>query len=188
MTRPQYLLVPTCLVAFLTGCSQPAPEQKAQTAPPESTAPRLYVTNEVSGDLTIIDSGTYNVIATVPLGKRPRGIHASPDRKTIYIAVSGSPIAGPGVDESTLPPAGQERRWNPRLRCGDEQSHPHHSWRFRSGKFRPQPRWRPVVYFERRRCRGKRGRSRIGHRSQVGQGWRTTGRASRLLRMASWCT
>jgi YVTN family beta-propeller protein len=104
VTRPQYLLVPTCLVAFLTGCSQPAPEQKAQTAPPESTAPRLYVTNEVSGDLTIIDSGNYNVIATVPLGKRPRGIHASPDRKTIYIAVSGSPIAGPGVDESTLPP------------------------------------------------------------------------------------
>ena len=44
------------------------------------------------------------MIATVPLGKRPRGIHASPDRKTIYVALSGSPIAGPGVDESTLPP------------------------------------------------------------------------------------
>ena len=27
-----------------------------------------------------------------------------PDRKTIYVALSGSPIAGPGVDESTLPP------------------------------------------------------------------------------------
>ena len=39
------------------------------------------------------------------LGKRPRGIHASPDKKTIYVALSGSPIAGPGVDESTLPPA-----------------------------------------------------------------------------------
>ena len=54
--------------------------------------------------MTVIDSGTYNVIATIPLGKRPRGIHASPDRKTIYVALSGSPIAGPGVDESTLPP------------------------------------------------------------------------------------
>ena len=70
----------------------------------ESTAPRIYVTNEVSGDMTVIDSGTNNVIATVPLGKRPRGIHASPDGKTIYVALSGSPIAGPGVDESTLPP------------------------------------------------------------------------------------
>ena len=39
-----------------------------------------------------------------PLGKRPRGIHASPDHKTIYVALSGSPIAGPDVDESTLPP------------------------------------------------------------------------------------
>ena len=54
--------------------------------------------------MTVIDSATYKVIATVPLGKRPRGIHASPDRKTIYVALSGSPIAGPGVDESTLPP------------------------------------------------------------------------------------
>src|SRR5580692_9280670 len=90
---------------FLGACSQPAPVEKAeQKAPPESTAFRIYVSNEVSGDMTIIDSATYNVIATVPLGKRPRGIHASPDRKTIYVALSGSPIAGPDVDESTLPP------------------------------------------------------------------------------------
>ncbi|HZY72001.1 MAG TPA: beta-propeller fold lactonase family protein [Edaphobacter sp.] len=70
----------------------------------ESSGPRIYVTNEVSGDMTIIDSGTYKVLETIPLGKRPRGIHASPDHKTIYVALSGSPIAGPGVDESTLPP------------------------------------------------------------------------------------
>src|SRR6202041_2531419 len=66
--------------------------------------PRIYVTNEVSGDLSIIDSGNYNVLATIPLGKRPRGIHPSPDHKTIYVALSGSPLAGPGVDEGTLPP------------------------------------------------------------------------------------
>lgn len=66
---------------------------------------RIYVTNERSGDLSIIDSATHEVVATVPLGKRPRGIHASPDGKFIYVALSGSPIAGPGVDESTLPPA-----------------------------------------------------------------------------------
>ncbi|MEJ7606675.1 MAG: beta-propeller fold lactonase family protein [Bryobacteraceae bacterium] len=65
---------------------------------------RIYVTNETSGDLSIIDSESLAVVATVPLGKRPRGIRASPDRKTIYVALSGSPIAGPGVDESTLPP------------------------------------------------------------------------------------
>jgi YVTN family beta-propeller protein len=98
-----------CL-AFLipaAGCFK-SPEQKAKEADEAAlanpTAFRLYVSNEVSGDLSIIDSSTYKVLATVPLGKRPRGIHPSPDRKTIYIAVSGSPVAGPGVDESTLPP------------------------------------------------------------------------------------
>ncbi|HVO98170.1 MAG TPA: beta-propeller fold lactonase family protein [Bryobacteraceae bacterium] len=65
---------------------------------------RIYVTNEISGDLTVIDSATMDVVATVPLGKRPRGIHPSPDGKTIYVALSGSPPAPPGVDESTLPP------------------------------------------------------------------------------------
>jgi YVTN family beta-propeller protein len=65
---------------------------------------RVYITNERSGDLSIINPATQEVVATVPLGKRPRGIHASPDGKTIYVALSGSPIAPPGVDESKLPP------------------------------------------------------------------------------------
>src|SRR5580692_1477332 len=65
---------------------------------------RVYITNEISGDLSVIDSSTMEVVSTVPLGKRPRGIHGSPDGKTIYVALSGSPPAPPGVDESTLPP------------------------------------------------------------------------------------
>src|ERR1700761_2454696 len=94
-------------VLLLAGCnsSPKAPEQAAAPVPPaETSEPRIYVTNEVGGDLSIIDSGNYNVLATVPLGKRPRGIHPSPDGKTLYVALSGSPIAGPDVDESTLPP------------------------------------------------------------------------------------
>ena len=57
---------------------------------------RVYVTNEMSGDLTVIDGPSLRVIATVPLGKRPRGIQLSPDGKRLYVALSGSPIAGPG--------------------------------------------------------------------------------------------
>ncbi len=83
------------LTLLMGACSRPAAEKPAF---------RIYVTNETSGDLSIIDSATLNVIANVPLGKRPRGIHASPDGKTIYVALSGSPIGGPGVDESKLPP------------------------------------------------------------------------------------
>src|SRR3977135_3757815 len=43
-------------------------------------------------------------LTTVPLGKRARGLHATADGKQIFVALSGSPFAPPGVDESTLPP------------------------------------------------------------------------------------
>jgi len=95
------------LMLLLASCGQPeAPKSEAPPAPPPRPAGsyHVYVTNEKSGDLTIIDSVTNDVVSTVKLGKRPRGIHVSPDKKTIYVALSGSPIAGPGVDESKLPP------------------------------------------------------------------------------------
>lgn len=80
-----------------------------QSAPASAPAAvhgfRVLVTNERSGTLSVIDGKTYRVLATVPLGKRPRGLKASPDGKLLYVALSGSPIAGPGVDERTLPPA-----------------------------------------------------------------------------------
>src|ERR1700760_3592350 len=94
------------LTLLLAGCqsSKPPEQAAAPAAPAETSEPRIYVSNEVGGDLSVIDSGNDNVLATVPLGKRPRGIHASPDGKTIYVALSGSPIGGPNVDESKLPP------------------------------------------------------------------------------------
>ena len=56
---------------------------------------QVFVTNEKSGNLTVIDGATLQVSATVPVGKRPRGVHASPDGKTLYVAVSGTPIEPP---------------------------------------------------------------------------------------------
>jgi YVTN family beta-propeller protein len=93
---------PVTLAALLFGCG--GATREAAEAPEPEGAYRVYVTNEASGDLSVIDSGRHEVIATVKLGKRPRGIHGSADRKTIYVALSGSPMAPPGVDESTLPP------------------------------------------------------------------------------------
>ena len=66
---------------------------------------RVYLTNEGSGDLTVIDGRSRSVVATWPLGKRPRGLAASADGRYLYVALSGSPLAGPGVDESSLPAA-----------------------------------------------------------------------------------
>ncbi len=96
-SRPHWFAI--CLVIILSAIASPS--QKSA----DSSHFRIYVTNERSGDLTEIDSPTLQVIATMPLGKRPRGIHASPDGHFLYIALSGSPLAGPGVDESKLPPA-----------------------------------------------------------------------------------
>jgi YVTN family beta-propeller protein len=56
---------------------------------------QIYVSNERSGDITVIDGASFKAVATFPVGKRPRGIHASPDGKTVYVALSGTPIEGP---------------------------------------------------------------------------------------------
>jgi YVTN family beta-propeller protein len=66
---------------------------------------RVCVTNEGSGDLSVIDGTNNTVIGRWPLGKRPRGIAAAADGKQLYVALSGSPLAGPGIHESRLPPA-----------------------------------------------------------------------------------
>ena len=67
----------------------------------------LYVTNERAGEISIIDPASRKEIGRIAVGKRPRGLVASPDHKTLYVALSGSPIGGPDVDESRLPPPDQ---------------------------------------------------------------------------------
>lgn len=68
-------------------------------------ARNLVVTsNENAGTVSIIDSRTNTVRSTIEVGKRPRGLRISADGTTAYVALSGSPKGGPGVDESTLPP------------------------------------------------------------------------------------
>jgi YVTN family beta-propeller protein len=91
------------VLGLLSACGK---SEKAAEAPPavSQTGWRVYVTNEISNDLTVIDGTTNATLATIPVGKRPRGVRASKDGKTLYIALSGSPIGGPGVDEDKLPP------------------------------------------------------------------------------------
>lgn len=82
-----------------------APASAPAAAPAAPVPPlRVFVTNEQSGDLTVIDAAAGTVIATAPLGKRPRGIQPGPGGRFLYVALSGSPSAPPGVDEKTLPP------------------------------------------------------------------------------------
>ena len=112
------LRLSTAVVVVLCGiasaCSraqQPAeaPESASKSdAAPLPTGPRLFATDEVGGVLTVIDVNTAKVIATIQVGKRPRGLVVSPDGSMLYVALSGTPIGGPGVDEDTLPPADKD--------------------------------------------------------------------------------
>ncbi len=67
--------------------------------------PLVYVSDEPGGSVAVVDPSTAQVLATIAVGKRPRGLKLSRDHKRLYVAVSGSPAGGPGVDESKLPPA-----------------------------------------------------------------------------------
>jgi YVTN family beta-propeller protein len=102
------------VLAFGTlSCSrEPAPPPGATTTPaatPAATAippgPRLYVSDETGGAVVIVDPVGGQVLERITVGKRPRGIRVLRDGTTLLVALSGSPIAGPGVDESKLPPA-----------------------------------------------------------------------------------
>ena len=56
---------------------------------------QIFVSNENSGTITVINGADFKVTDTIVAGKRPRGIHASPDGKTVYVALSGTPIEPP---------------------------------------------------------------------------------------------
>lgn len=81
------------------------PAPAPSSAPSVPAGPRLYVSDETGGVIVVIDPVTAQVVEKISVGKRPRGLKVSRDGKTLYVALSGSPIAGPGVDESKLPPA-----------------------------------------------------------------------------------
>lgn len=86
-----------CLTAPLAlfACSHPAPQPAGE---------RLYISNERGNNVVAVDPVQGKIVQTFTVGKRPRGLLLSPDGSKLYVAISGSPIGGPGVDESKLPP------------------------------------------------------------------------------------
>jgi YVTN family beta-propeller protein len=73
-----------------------------------SACREVIVSNEASGDLAVIDPRANQVVARIPVGKRPRGMALSPGREQLYVALSGTPAARPGVEKAGLPPADKE--------------------------------------------------------------------------------
>jgi len=56
--------------------------------------PQLWVSNEVSNTISVIAPRTNAVTATITVGKRPRGLVLSPDRRTVYVALGQDDAVG----------------------------------------------------------------------------------------------
>jgi YVTN family beta-propeller protein len=110
MNRFPFLVFLSALVAA-AGCGgRPAETPQTQTpaapAPaPVPAGPRVYVSDETGGRVVAVDPASGTVVSALAVGKRPRGLRVLADGQRLLVALSGSPIAGPGVDETKLPPA-----------------------------------------------------------------------------------
>jgi YVTN family beta-propeller protein len=94
---------------LVTSCGQNKTSKTDKTDKADTTEKRVeervYVSDEDGGNVVVISTSSDAVIARIPVGKRPRGLRVSPDGTRLFVALSGLPKAGPGVDESKLPPA-----------------------------------------------------------------------------------
>ena len=62
-------------------------------------AARLYVSNEDGHSVSVLDADTAATIATIAVGKRPRGMKLSADGSRLFVAVSGLPKCPPSVPD-----------------------------------------------------------------------------------------
>lgn len=82
------------LPAAVSGAVATTPSPDPVPAPKARSRGRVFVTNERSGELTVLDPYTRAVRTTIPLGRRARGLALSPDGRQLYVALSGAPVGG----------------------------------------------------------------------------------------------
>ena len=84
---------------------------------------RVFVTNERDDSVSVIDSRTNEVEATIDVGDRPRGIGFSPDRAYVYVALGEENAIGV-IDARTLEVVKRYRAGSiPRIRGASERQH-----------------------------------------------------------------
>src|SRR6266480_613141 len=71
----------------------------ASLIPALARAARAYVSNEDDGTVTVIDTQRVAALATVTVGKRPRGLVLSRDGASLYVALTGLPKCPPPIPE-----------------------------------------------------------------------------------------
>ena len=78
---------------------QRRPQEEGAAGGKEATGEYVYVSNEDSRNITVIDAATDSVVSTIEVGTRPRGVKVSPDGRTVYVALSGSPKCPPTMPD-----------------------------------------------------------------------------------------
>jgi YVTN family beta-propeller protein len=73
------------LLAFggLACATSPSAEKPAAPA-------RIYVSNQLDNTVSVIDGATHKIVATVRVGVSPAQMAVSPDRRSVYVANTGS--------------------------------------------------------------------------------------------------
>ena len=51
---------------------------------------RAYVTNSCNGTVSVVDTDTNTIVATIPVGINPLGVAITPDGTRVYVSNSGS--------------------------------------------------------------------------------------------------
>jgi YVTN family beta-propeller protein len=76
-------IVSPLLLLLLLGCA-------GSGATPGAAAPKIYVGNFKDNTVSVIDSGSRKVVATIPVAAGPHGMGVSPDGKSIYVSGDGA--------------------------------------------------------------------------------------------------
>ena len=74
----------TLSAMILAGCATMGTIESTSIKPT-----KIYVSSMQKGTVTVIDHGTFKVLAEIPVGKTPREMVLSHDRKLLFLAVTG---------------------------------------------------------------------------------------------------
>jgi YVTN family beta-propeller protein len=75
------------IAAFVATNTTNAPITAMVTVTPSVSSPELaYITNDNDGTVSVINTTTNAVVATVTVGNRPQGVSVSPDGSRVYVA------------------------------------------------------------------------------------------------------
>lgn len=76
---------------------------------PTADAQRAYVSNEDGHSVTVLDTQRAEVIETIPVGKRPRGLKLDRNGSRLFVAVSGLPKCPPTMPDEECAKLGRDQ-------------------------------------------------------------------------------